>query len=156
MQQTSLFPCFVLATKTGRPRMWNYYLSTEEAEDARVEIDRFDSQASDYEVTTLEAFIERQRAFYMDEIGSLEEISAEAWDFNLGVLPPLRWEYADGVERFMCSEFLDGPFTRQYARRGDRFFTRIVDAEDASTWITAGMIDTMWHDISVPVKPAGR
>jgi hypothetical protein len=93
----------------------------------------------DYEAIPFAELRERQRAFY---VRGIEPISAETWIERLEVLPPYRWERADGVERFMLSEFLEGPFTHQYARRrGEHHFTRIVNADDPSTWITGTLID---------------
>ena len=137
--------CFVLASKAQdeRPSAWNLYKIPEQAEAGRARIPPGHSGGPDgYEAITWEAFLERQRQFYLRDP---EETSLEYWTMHLEMLPPLKWEVADGVERFMCSEFLDGNFTRQHARFGDRYFTRIVDADDPSTWITAAMIGDLFN-----------
>jgi len=132
--------CFVLVSKAQdeRPSAWNFYKSQEQAEAGRARIPADHSGGPDgYEAITWAAFLERQRRFYLRDP---EETNLAYWTEHLGMLPPLNWEVADGVERFMCSEFLEGNFTRQHARLGDRYFTRVVDANDPSTWITAAMI----------------
>lgn len=126
--------------RTRRPTVRDYYPDRESAERGRRAIGPSPSFGGpeDYEAIPVAEFHERQRAFYIRDI---KPISAETWIERLEVLPPYRWEKADGVERFMLSEFLDGPFTHQYARRGEHHFTRIVNADDPSTWITGAMID---------------
>jgi hypothetical protein len=126
--------------RTQRPTVWDFYPDRDAAERGRLAISPSSSFGGpeDYEAITVEEFHERQRAFYLRDI---TPISAETWIERLEVLPPHQWEQADGVERFMLSEFLDGPFTHQYARRGKHHFTRIVNADDSSTWITGAMID---------------
>jgi hypothetical protein len=134
------FIYLVSKDRTRRPTVWDYYPDREAAERGRLAISPSASFGGpeDYEAIPVAEFHERQRAFYLRDI---EPISAETWIERLEVLPPYRWERADGVERFMLSEFLDGPFTHQYARRGKHHFTRIVNADDPSTWITGAMID---------------
>jgi hypothetical protein len=140
---TSLLPNLIyLASKdrTRRPIAWDVYPDREAAERGRLAMtpSLHFGGPEDYEAITAAEFRERQQAFYIRDI---EPISAETWSERLEILPPHQWEWADGVERFMLSEFLDGPFTYQYARRGKHHFTRIVNADDPSTWITGAMID---------------
>jgi len=136
---------FVLAFKEGdgRPALWNIYPSLEAAEAAKAVIPL---EAGDgieaFEAMAWKDFLERQRRYYLREP---EEITPEHWEESLGMLPPLHWEVACGVERFLCCEFLDGNYTRQYARLGTRYFMRIVDHGDPSTWITAEMLGALTH-----------
>lgn len=52
----------------------------------------------------------------------LEEITAEAYDKALHVLPPSGWHTTDGVESFKWSERLSGTITNVFARTRNRFF----------------------------------
>ncbi|TAN03193.1 MAG: hypothetical protein EPN36_14440 [Rhodanobacteraceae bacterium] len=52
-----------------------------------------------------------------------KEITAEAYDKALNVLPPSGWHTTDGVESFKWSERLSGTITNVFARTRDRFFT---------------------------------
>jgi hypothetical protein len=132
--------CFVLATKQGRPTIWNYYPSREAAEIARNRLpsDTLWGGPENYEPISWAEFEERQRAFYL---GEPQTITGEEWSTALGMLPPLRWEVADGVERFLCSEFIEANFTRQYARLGQRHVMKMVDAGDPATWLTRALIE---------------
>jgi hypothetical protein len=53
----------------------------------------------------------------------LKEITAEAYDQALHVLPPSGWHTTHGVESFKWSERLSGTITHIFARTRDRFFT---------------------------------
>lgn len=141
MKTRENFACFVLANKGGqgeRPSILSYHNTLKEAEAAQIRLAHDQCSVSDrLEAIPWKAFLERLRRFYLRDP---EEVSLEYWNLHLRMLPPLNWEVADGVERFMCPEFLDWNFTRQYARLGDRYFTRIVDVGDKSTWITAAQV----------------
>ena len=69
------------------------------------------------------------------------EITKEQWWDALEVLPPMAWHTADEVERFLMSEFTTGSFTNQYARLGERYFVKTVNARDKSSWIDRKMIE---------------
>jgi hypothetical protein len=139
-------PCFVLATRQGRPTIWNYYPNREAAETARIRLpsDTLWGGPEDYEPLPWAEFEARQRVFYLREP---QAITAEEWSTALGMLPPLRWEVADGVERFLCSEFIEANFTRQYARLGQRHVMKVVDAGDPATWLTRAMIEALPAEI---------
>lgn len=66
----------------------------------------------------------------------LEEITEEEWWRALEELPPLHWHVADGVERFLCLEAMNGSWHTQYAKLGGRYLSRLVDRHDKTTWIT--------------------
>lgn len=87
-----------------------------------------------YTVMSSEEYRTRQRAEILSD--PITEITEEQFMEALEVLPPLCWTAFSGGERFLMSEFLTGSYTAQYARFGDRYFTRTVDAHDRSTWIT--------------------
>lgn len=62
-------------------------------------------------------------------------IDEQTFDQALGALPPKNWHFDRGIERFMIAEMTFGSITLQYARLGDQFRRRHVDAGDSSTWI---------------------
>jgi hypothetical protein len=82
---------------------------------------------------TWETFYQAQKEYYLS--GEPKEITAEIFEDMLDVLPPLKWGTIDGVEMFLMSEFYTGTYTSQYARKGDKYYTKMVDAFDKSTWI---------------------
>ena len=133
---------FVLATKdqNARPAAWNFYESTLAAESARALIppDSLFGPADGYEVIPVAEFFARQDAFYLGQ--AIEEITPEEYTEKLEILPPLQWLRVGGIERFLMCEFLEGNFTRQYAKFGSRCFMKIVDAYRPSTWIDAAMV----------------
>jgi hypothetical protein len=133
---------FVLATKdkTARTTAWNVYASGEAAASARhlIPSDSVFGGPDDYEVIEEEAFFARQSAFYLGQ--PLEEITLDEYQEKLEILPPFLWERVDRMERFLMSEFLEADYTRQYARLGTRYFTKIVDVRKPSSWISRAMI----------------
>lgn len=52
----------------------------------------------------------------------VEEITAEAYDYGLNVLPPVAWTHAQGAESFKISERLAGSVTAIYAAMHGRYF----------------------------------
>ena len=82
---------------------------------------------------TYEEYHAAERAFYIEQ--PLEEVTAERFYEMLNVLPPRCWITLKGVEMFCMSEMLTGTYTDQYAKAGDKYYTKIVDAKDRSTWI---------------------
>lgn len=69
----------------------------------------------------------------------LVEIDEERFNEMLNILPPLKWCTIDGVEMFCISEMYTGSYTDQYARAGDKYYTKMVDSLDKSTWINEVM-----------------
>lgn len=134
---------FVLASKRTDqpPTVWGHYRDREAAESGRANIpaDSCFGGPDDYEPVPLPEFQARVRAFYLRDP---EEITGEDWEAQLGMLPPLRWEVTDGVEWFLCLEFLSWDLTWQYAKLDGRHYRRVVDVRDASTWLTRGLIET--------------
>lgn len=69
----------------------------------------------------------------------------EFWE-KLEVLPPEHWVTDTRLKHFRMSEYLTGTYTNQYAEMShvnnfgftvDLYGTRLIDAVDKSTWITA-------------------
>lgn len=86
-----------------------------------------------YELMTFDEFLRRQRAEMLG--GQLIEVTAEEFDKQLGVLPPLHFVTIDGVTMFCMSEFDCGPYTTQYARYNGKYYCATVDAYDPETWL---------------------
>jgi len=92
-----------------------------------------EAQEATFIIVSLKEYEEIRRKYYLDR--PLKEIDAETWDNMLNVLPPLKWVTIDGVNEFLLSEFLSGPYTDQYARKNGKYYTKIVDAYDKTTWL---------------------
>jgi hypothetical protein len=138
---------------TGRPAIWNIYPTIPDAEAGRSTIhSSFFGPPETYEVIPLADYLERQRAFHLG--GTLEELPAEDWDSKCDILPPLHAERLGELERFCWTEFQEASYTRQFARFEGRVFTRFVDADDRSTWITEAMIRD--HLYQGPGSPAAH
>ena len=86
-----------------------------------------------YKVTTFEEFEKLEREYYLNK--PLKEISEEEYNYALNVLPPLKWCTINGVEEFLMSEFYTGVYTTQYARYNNKYYCKMVDAYDKTTWI---------------------
>lgn len=68
------------------------------------------------------------------------EITAEDFTHMLEVLPPLAWSKDLGLEGFNCREMTHGLITSQYAKLGDRYFSKPVRHGDLATYITPELI----------------
>jgi len=123
--------------------VWNFASTQEEAEAKLIEANTTGlyKESGKYEITTWENFQAVQRSRLLKPI---KEITENKFDFAIGCLPPLSWHNTnDGLNVFFMSEFWTGSFTNQYAmtRTGKtRFFKKMVDYKDKSTWITADEI----------------
>jgi len=132
---------YVVARFKPYPGIWNFYQTIEAAQidacaiNARPRIKKeIEEGAEPYRPMTWDEYRAGQKAHYLDP---LKEILAEDWEYALNVLPPVRWEQVDGVERFMMSERICDTITASYAKFNGRYFRRNVDMADRSTWITA-------------------
>ena len=69
--------------------------------------------------------------------GEPEEITAECFNEMFNILPPLKWCTLDGVEMFCISEMYTETYTNQYAydKKSGKYYTKMVDICDKSTWI---------------------
>lgn len=63
------------------------------------------------------------------------EVSKEDFEDALNVLPPLAWGTHENVEMFCMSEFYSGTITNQYGRYNGKYYCKLVDYRDKSTWI---------------------
>ena len=122
-------------------QIWNFY-DTKEIADAVLtrDADRINAFYTGGGVTVMD--YESFKAAEKKEMtsGPIDEITAEQYDYAFTVLPPKAYEQSGDVERFLSPEHLSGPYTHQYVRLGGRFYTKLVDAGDRATWITAEAI----------------
>jgi hypothetical protein len=155
----SPLPEYVLATLTPYPSLWCFAASEQDAANQAEDANRYWKHISEtqgtpernYQPMTYADYVEAECQFYLSR--PLEEITAEKYDEMLNVLPPKKWHTTGGLQRFLMSEHWSGPYTSQYATIDGRFFTRVVDAGDESTWITrdeinsflAGQPQTAWQ-----------
>lgn len=87
----------------------------------------------EYRIMSFDEFIIGQRTKLLGN--GLKEITEEQWEDALNVLPPLHWTTIDGVEMFCMSEMYTGTYTTQYAKYKGKYYCKIVDCTDKSTWI---------------------
>ena len=88
---------------------------------------------AEYKIMAYGEFLKLERDYYINL--PIDEITEERFDEQLNVLPPLRWCRVRGVEMFCMREMLTRTYTEQYARVGGKFYCKIVDVTDKSTWI---------------------
>ncbi len=106
-----------------------------------------------FEILSWDDFVERRRNIVLTPI---EEISERSWWNALECLPPLdRHSKPNGLELFIMSEFYTSSFSRQYARLGDRYFRKMVDTEDPSTYISLEEINELDQSVLRCVTPEG-
>jgi len=121
----------------GSRSIQTYAANLEEANRRLTEL-QFEQPDIGWYLIDPEEFLHRKEAEFLNQ--PVIEISAEKYDEMLNILPPLNWVRADGVERFNMCEFLSGPITNQYARVGDRYFTKPVRHGDKSTYMTIDIL----------------
>lgn len=87
----------------------------------------------EYRVMSWNEFEQLQRNSYINQ--PLKETTEECFEDALNVLPPLKWCTIDGVEMFCMSEMYTGTYTSQYAKYNGKYYIKMVDVTDKSTWI---------------------
>ena len=139
----------VLAWPNGM-RLFDFYATLD---DAVANADRANKSEfrtptdPDYVLMTFGEYQSRQRAKMLD--GELKECSEDDFIEALECLPPEKWHTdKDGVNKFLMCEYYTATFTTQYARFKGRYYSRMVDARDPTTWITAQEI------LALPVPAA--
>lgn len=91
------------------------------------------AQETEYRIMTWEEFQEGEKKHLLSD--SLEEVTEETWEEMLCVLPPYKWCTIDGIEMFCMSEMYTGTYTMQYAKYNGKYYCKMVDSADQSTWI---------------------
>lgn len=115
---------------------YNNIISRFEAEDKDITyfVERLEStKKKNYEIMTWDDFQAGQKRHLLN--GELKEITKKEWEEMLNVLPPLMWCTINGVNMFCMSEMYTGTFTTQYARYNEKYYCKMVDSADKSTWI---------------------
>ena len=120
-----------LVVDTTNNWLWNFYFTKGEAEYVCKQMNETNNV---YEVIDYEELTKRDKAKWIT--GKITKIDEEKFWYALEVLPPLKW-YNNGVlETFCMSEMMTGTFTEQYACFDDKYYCKMVDITDKSTWIT--------------------
>jgi hypothetical protein len=86
-----------------------------------------------FKIMEYEEFLKLEREHYLNK--PIKKITSEKFNEMLDILPPLKWVTINGVNEFLMSEFETGSYTSQYARKNEKYYTKIVDARDKVTWI---------------------
>lgn len=86
-----------------------------------------------------ESFLNFQKEQLMKN-ATITEVTKENYTDALNVLPPIKYCTIDGVTMFCMCEMYTGSFTTQYAKVGDKYFTKLVDITDKETWIHKNLI----------------
>lgn len=132
----------IMLARRSPPSAFNFYPTRE---DAIADMPRANTEQwslGGYEVMTMAEFVAIQRAFMLAD--PLVEIDEDRFMEMLEVLPPENWHRdKQGVQKFFMSEYQTASYTEQYAQFGERYFVRVVDVNDESTWITRKEIEAM-------------
>lgn len=88
-----------------------------------------------FSVLPFETWLDKKNKSYTDI--PMQEITAEEYNDQMDILPPMLWCTIDGITMFCMSEMYDGSITSQYARDNatGKYYTKLVDIYDKSTWI---------------------
>jgi hypothetical protein len=88
---------------------------------------------TDYKIMAYVDFEVAKRTHYLSM--PVSEITEDEFYEALNVLPPVNWVTINGVNEFCMSERLTGNFTGQYGRSSGKFYHKIVEMYDKTTWI---------------------
>ena len=138
------------------PSVWAFFPTAEaaaaKADEANAYNQRIVEQqgapAMHYEAMTYEAYKAAERQEYLSR--PLQELTEEKYREAFEVLPAEKYQHAGGMESFLMSEHWSGPYTEQYVAYQGRYFTRMVDATDRSTWITVQDIHALTQPEAAP------
>ena len=88
-----------------------------------------------FSVLPFDTWLEKKNKSYTGR--PMQEITAEEYNEQINILPPIYWCTIDGITMFCMSEMYDGSITSQYARdnTNGKYYTKLVDIYDRSTWI---------------------
>ena len=122
------------------PSIWQFYPCLDIAASVQTDVNARNTLWPERTYTPMlyTDYTAAERAYYLDQ--PLQEITEAQWTYQHEVLPPLQPHTEQGMYRFLCSEFMNGPYTSQYAAYQGRYYTRLVDATDPTTWITRAEI----------------
>lgn len=91
------------------------------------------AELTEYKIMTWDEYMVAKRKHMLSD--EVKEVVSDIWYEQLYVLPPLKWCTRDGVEMFCMSEMYDGTYTTQYAKYNGKYYSKMVDVMDESTWI---------------------
>ncbi len=96
-----------------------------------------------FKVMSFEDYEKAKREYLINR--ELTEITADEFEEMLCVLPPIFWVTYNNIEMFCMSEMYTGTYTNQYAhdRNTDKYYTKLVDSADKSTWICELLKETV-------------
>lgn len=127
-------PLYCVVTFAGKcPQVYNFCTSVT-AEEKKKDAEQY-YKPEEIQVMLYDDFLEIQRAVLLD--GEPEEITESEFEEMLDVLPPLYWGTINGIEMFCMREMYTGTYTFQYAynKMNDKYYRKMVDAADRSTWL---------------------
>ena len=132
----------IVLASLNPPSIWDFYGNVFEAAARESEANEYNTHLikhgapeRTYQVMTYGEYKAAERRVYL--AGPPTEITEETFIEMLEVLPPVAWTRRNNFESFLMSEHYSGPYTSQYARHGKRYYTKMVDCTDRSTWMTA-------------------
>jgi hypothetical protein len=142
MTYQELMNAEIVIARINPPSVFNFYKTKKDAEAdlTRANSNEFSiwNNQGPYSVMTYDEYSAGERGIRLSEPEA--EITEEKFRYYLEVLPPLKWTSTESFESFLMSEFTSGSYTQQTVRRGfgenARYFAKIVDACDKSTWMT--------------------
>lgn len=91
------------------------------------------AKEKEYKIMTWDEFEQGLRKYLLSD--GPAEITEDEYNEMLNVLPPLNWCTKNGVEMFCMSEMYTGSYTTQYAKHNGKYYRKMVDYLDESTWI---------------------
>ncbi len=149
-------PEFVLADPE-KLSIWNFYPSFDAAEAEASRVNSYEStqqNPSHYQPMSYAEYVAHERQTYLSR--PAEEITHERYWDALEVLPPKHFTRVSGCESFLMLEHWSGPYTSQFVAYRGRYFTKLVDAFDKSTWLTAATLPTVAPRQAAPAPQNGE
>ena len=126
--------------------LWNYLVADtrEEAEKEIIKIEK-ENPGKEFSILTMEEYREKERAKMLTPI---EETTEKEYNNALDVLPPLAWRRFGELTLFCMSEFTWSTYTIQYGDYKGRYYSKMVNFCDKSTWITEEEIKKFQGDVN--------
>lgn len=88
-----------------------------------------------YEAISFKKYLKRERQHYIGNNKKFKRISKKRYWEMLEVLPPERYTEIGGVTEFCMCEHYSGNYTTQYAHYEGKYYEKMVDVYDKSTWL---------------------
>lgn len=101
---------------------------------ATVSCEKLNQKENKYEIIDFPEYSKRERVKWVT--GIITKITEKQFWEMLEILPPIEW-YDNGLlETFCMSEMMAGNYTEQYANYNGKYYCKMVDVTDKTTWIT--------------------